>query len=231
MIFSPNDIILSDFDDTQFKTDELKRDINRKAEELGIKDRYLELYEKELRGVYRDADRRVDDNYIDLELVCERLGLETGKDPKDIYQKLYLDHDFQSFVLPGTKEFFEYAKSFGVDLRLITQGDSFQNEKLRRSGICMLFESIQTTDDKPTLFRELIPELQQDGKKVWVIDDKPDILELAAQFGAKTIWIRYGKYAESKTELDVTFQGRNLGEVHQMIAPELFETRTELRRV
>ena len=62
MIFSPDDIILSDFDDTQFRTDELKRDINRKAEELGIKDRYQKLYEKELRGVHRDADRRVDDN-------------------------------------------------------------------------------------------------------------------------------------------------------------------------
>ncbi len=210
-----------DWDDSLFDTHELKNHIHAKAELLlpNGKELFLKVYEK-ARGKTKGKEN-VDKNFIDLTIVSEELAKEIKGDANELYQNLFLEHSFSQFLLPGTEELLSYLKDHGIERHLITQGDNYQLHKIKESGISHLFNTIVSTDNKPEFLGEKIVNYKDNGHDVWVVDDKPEILHLGHEKGARTIWIRHGKYATTSSEVPthVQISAQNPKELLERLLP------------
>jgi FMN phosphatase YigB (HAD superfamily) len=219
MQLSTNSVFIFDFDDTLFDTHELRKRIFENAEGVvpGGKERFHQEYEA-ARGKSRDG-QTVDKNFIDLLWLSEKLAFKSSFTREELYKQLFLDHPFHDLLLPGSKVLLNILKDKEIPCFLVTQGDSYQHSKIEKTEISPFFKKVFLTDRKSQTLTDIINKLFDDDHDVCVIDDKPEILQLAKSLGAKTIWIRHGKYAELVNTLPdyVDFACANPNEVLQLL--------------
>lgn len=113
-------------------------------------------------------------------------------------EKLYVD----------ALDFITYAKKYG-EVFLFTEGDlSFQKEKVKKLGLDKNFGSnIKIYNE----FEKIeIGQQDFDGKEIVLIDDKPDVINKAINLNWTTIRIRRGKYKDTKTDDNPTYEVKDL---------------------
>ncbi len=113
--------------------------------------------------------------------------------------KLGKDVNYKSFLYPDAEEFVTYASKYGTPV-LFSEGEvNFQLEKIKNTGIDKLFK--ENVKVYPSYEKMLDIKKLTAGHDVVLIDDKPEVVDMAISWGYKVIRIKRGRYIESNSNL------------------------------
>ena len=125
-----------------------------------------------------------------------------SKNPKEL--------NYSDFLYPDAISFIIYAGSKGTSV-LFSEGEvDFQKEKIKGTGIEKLFNGgVRVLPS----FSKMASLGEWEGKKIVLIDDKPEVIEEAAKNGFLTIRVRRGRYADLDTQNLADFTVKSLREI------------------
>lgn len=119
--------------------------------------------------------------------------------------------DYKVFLYPDTLSFIDYASRFG-DLTLFSEGEpEFQKEKIEGTGISSKFKGGTKIFPSYTKVDELL-KMPKDEKTI-LIDDKPDVVDMAMKSGIFVIRVRRGKFSGDETKESPKFVVDSLSEI------------------
>lgn len=129
-------------------------------------------------------------------------------------EKIFLSVPFGKFWLPGAKRLVSFL-SLKSNLVIFSAGDPlFQATKIAKLGLAKKAREVVLVGGKKVeSLKGLIAKYN--GTKLVVIDDKPEILEVAKEQvpDAVTIWIRYGRYTKGRESVGADLETDNLSAV------------------
>lgn len=119
--------------------------------------------------------------------------------------------DYKDFLYTDALELIDYASGLG-NLILFSEGDiDFQKEKIDGTGIGKLFSGgvkVFPSYSKMQYLANIAP-----GKKVILIDDKPEVLDKGISLGYRVIRVKRGKYSDDETKSKPDFVVNDLSEI------------------
>jgi len=125
--------------------------------------------------------------------------------------KLNGDINYKSFLYPDAEEFIKYASQYGTPV-LFSEGElNFQLEKIKNTGIGKLFR--ENVKVYPSYGKMADIKNLTNGHSVVLIDDKPEIVDMAISWGYKVIRVKRGKYIDSNSNLSPTHEVESLRDI------------------
>lgn len=119
--------------------------------------------------------------------------------------------NYKDFLYPDALKFIDYASNFG-NLILFSEGEvDFQNEKINGTGIGNLFSGGIKVFASYSKMQDMANIAV--GKKVILIDDKPEVVDKAVSMGYRVIRVRRGKYKSMETKNKPDFVAESLSEI------------------
>jgi len=109
-------------------------------------------------------------------------------------------------LMPGALELLMYAKEKGAVLHLISKKEEGREDALAQLGIASYFDSVVFTEEKEPAMKALI---EGSPHPIYVVGDYlHNEIRFGNRYGAKTIWLRRGRFKglSSETPEDVPWQ-------------------------
>lgn len=116
----------------------------------------------------------------------------------------YTLYDVENQILHSdAKNFISYAKKCG-EIFLFTEGDrNFQMKKVKKYKLDKLFKGNLKLYDEYKKMDEIKKEIK--GKKIILVDDRPDVIDKAKLLGWKTIRVKRGRYKKKEGSQKPTY--------------------------
>lgn len=118
--------------------------------------------------------------------------------------KWTLYHPANQALVPGARELIDYLRSQNTKMVIIgkDQGGDMASA-VKRLGVREYFSDIRFIDDvkTPELFSEYAKDFHPD--QVWVVGDRiKGEIDAGNKIGAKTVWLKFGKFSNELPESD-----------------------------
>ena len=188
----PKWVYLIDFDNTLFDTEALKKTISNT-----FKEKYGRNNLKKFWEIYDTISKKV--GYVDITMISSELSNKLGAGAPEDFLKLFLNLDFKKHVFKHSKRLIKILKGKGRVVLYSTGDSGYQPIKIKKSGIAKLIgkNNVVVLKNKKESLTETLTTINTEGnKKVILIDDRVDFLEMAKKIypGCVTVWFKYGKY-------------------------------------
>ncbi len=120
----------------------------------------------------------------------------------DLNRTLY-DPDTNS-LLPGVLEMLTWLRGSGAEMHLVSRKEPGREHILESHGILSFFSSVSFVEEKTReMFAELVERTGEGHNSVYVIGDYlHEEIRFGNQCGAKTVWLKRGKFAGLLEETD-----------------------------
>lgn len=129
------------------------------------------------------------------------------------FNRTVFDPDSGALV-PGALRLLTTLKERGVPLHLVSKREAGRDDALQRLGIAHFFLSTSFVDDKEERLRELISE---SSDTTYVIGDHlHNEIRIGNRHGAKTIWLKRGRFASLTPESDEDHPWRTVSNLHEI---------------
>lgn len=188
-------VFLLDVDNTLLANDEVKKELDRRLQEMighDLTGRFWEIYEQV----------RHEQGVIDIPLSLTRLREEVPVTQMDeaTYQRIHAlfdDFPFFDYLYPHVLETLHYLRTLGLTV-IVSDGDRyFQAEKIENSHLATAVEErVLVYTHKQQHLEEILQRYPAD--QYVMVDDKAQILaDSSALLGNRltTVFVRQGKYA------------------------------------
>lgn len=118
----------------------------------------------------------------------------------DLNRTLY-DPDTDT-LLPGVLETLTCLSSHGVEMHVISRNEPGRENILGIQGISHFFRTVTFVEDKtPEVFAHLMESCREPLEAMYVVGDYlHEEIRFGNQCGAKTIWLKRGKFSDLQPE-------------------------------
>lgn len=117
-------------------------------------------------------------------------------------------------LMPEAFELLTALNEQGIPLHLVSKREAGRDDALQRLGIAHFFRSTSFVDDKEECMRELIANAND---TVYVIGDYlHNEIRIGNRHGAKTIWLKHGKFASLTPESDEDHPWRTVSHLQEV---------------
>lgn len=198
-----------DFDETLLNTDRLRAAMEDEIRQLGgdtLAAAYVDAYEttRQNHGVPR------------IPLVLKTLAEQTTMEYTAHRQlaDLFHNYPYQDYLYPGAEQTITHLKKYGTVL-LLSDGDSFfQSQKIYRTTVASLVDSIIISPSKIQHFDDVAGYWP--AERYVFIDDKQKVLDAAKDyFGQKatTVLVRQGRYVDTTQTSSADYSAATIAKV------------------
>lgn len=199
--------VLLDIDNTILDISSVKNQISTVIDDnygRGASEKFWQVYEQ-----VRDEF-----GFVKVKEIATRFAKLVGSPDYASAVAAFIEVPFEEYLLPGARELIDFLGK-NTNLVVFSDGDDlFQGAKVKRLGLNNIASEVIISESKKDLF----PRIKAKHSDVVVIDDKPAILDEAKKaMDCKTVWVKFGKYAEGKETIGADFESENLAKVGEYI--------------
>lgn len=199
--------VFLDIDNTILDISSVKKQIS-----IAIDDNYGQGNSDKFWQVYSQV--RDEFGFVKVKEIATRFAKLTNSPDYASAIAAFVDVPFEEYLLPGAAELIDFLGK-NTNLVVFSDGDDlFQGAKVKRLGLDNMASEVIISESKKDLFNEIKTKYSD----LIFVDDKPAILEAVKKaMDCKTVWVKFGKYAEGKDTIGADFESENLAKIGEYI--------------